>query len=57
MKGVVIGVVVLVLGLVGLCALFAWLLNDWMSHDEDGPVDSAVVGWTEEPDASRAEDP
>jgi hypothetical protein len=57
MTGVMIGVVALVLGLIGLCALFAWLLNGWMSHDEDGPVDPAAVEWTEEPGASRAEDP
>jgi hypothetical protein len=44
MTGVVIGVVVLLLGFVGLCALIAWLLNDWMRHDEDAPGDSAAVG-------------
>jgi hypothetical protein len=36
MTGLVIGVVVLVLVFVGLCALFAWLMNDWMMHDEEG---------------------
>jgi len=54
---VVIGVVVMVLGFVGVCALFAWLLNDWMTRDEDAPGDSAALGWTEDPDASHTDDP
>jgi hypothetical protein len=57
MTGVMIGVVVMVLGFVGLCAVFAWLLNDWMMHDEDAPGNSAAVGWTEDPDASHTDDP
>jgi hypothetical protein len=56
MTGLAIGVVVLVLGFVGLCALFAWLLNDRMMHDEDAPGDLAAVGWTEDQGASQADD-
>jgi hypothetical protein len=25
----------LLVGFIGLCALFAWLVNDWMKDDED----------------------
>jgi hypothetical protein len=57
MTGLVIGGVVLVLGFVGLCALFAWLVNDWMMHDEEAPGDLAAMGWTEDQGGSQADDP
>jgi hypothetical protein len=40
--------VVLVFGFVGLCALFAWLMNDWMTRREDVPSDSAVLDRAED---------
>ena len=57
MTDVAIGAVVLVLGFVSLCALFAWLLNDWTTHNEDAPGDLGAVRWTEDPGASHADDP
>lgn len=53
--GLVAGIALLVLAFLGLCVLFAWLMNDWMMKDEDATGDAASMGATDDPSASQAD--
>jgi hypothetical protein len=51
-RDLVIWGAVLLVVFIGLCALFAWLVNDWMKDDEDAAAGKA----TDDSRASQTDD-